>query len=83
MSGTEKGLIPAYRSSIGPVTMSPTGLVHPSGSITEPIKTLATVVTVGNITVSLKENARISKVLFPGGIVSWGLTLSSSFLSLC
>ena len=41
------------------------GLVHPSGFITDPIKTLATVVTVGDYTVSLKENGRISKVLFP------------------
>jgi deoxycytidine triphosphate deaminase len=42
------------------------GLVHPSGYITDSINTLATVVTVGDYTVSLKENARISKVIVPG-----------------
>ena len=42
------------------------GIVHPSGFMTALIETPATIVTVGDYTVSIKENARISRVFFPG-----------------
>lgn len=38
------------------------GITHPSGIISEPRKLLATLVSVGDYTVGIKENARLSEV---------------------